>query len=282
MAKKPKIFSDWRKQRLFKRIVIFSVAFIFLVAAGVGVWFLRNGEFMKIVNFEVSGVTMIPAEDIISLMQGDIVRHRGMLGFILPQNHILAYQNNEKITELIKKQFPRVKEVVIVRDYSNRSMFARVIERNNKAIWCATAIKIPGRITNDNRKHCVWLDDTGVVIGKAPYSKGTLIPVITDTTGGNIFLGRTLLSEIKLTNLIFMIETLREFDFAITEIIISDQALNEATIVIDSGQKFFINLDLNLQAGARAIIDAIIASNKWSEVEHIDLRIEGKGFYKLR
>ena len=82
--------------------------------------------------------------------------------------------------------------------------------------------------------------------------------------------------------LLFKILYSEEFDFAITEIIISDQALNEATIVIDSGQKFFINLDLNLQAGARAIIDAIIASNKWSEVEHIDLRIEGKGFYKLR
>ncbi len=280
--KKSNNFSDWKWRKLFKKIIIFCVTLIFLIAVGAGVWFLRNGEFMKIVNFEVSGTEMISSEHIIALMEGDTIRHQGFLGLIFPQNHILTYQGNETIAELIMQEFPRVEEVIITRDYRNRSIRAHIIERDNKAIWCATAIKIPKRITNESNKHCVWLNDEGIVIDEAPYSQGTLVPVILDATGRNIFLGKTLIPHAKLTNLIVMTETLHEFGSAIKEIIIRNVELNEATITIDSGQKIFINLEHNLQAESRAIINAIIASNKWQSVEYVDLRIEGKGFYKLR
>jgi len=274
--------SKWGQKKLLKKIAISFIAVFFLVATLTGVWFLRNGEFMKIVHFEVLGTSMVSPEDIIALMQSNDVLRNELIGFILPQNHILAYHNNEVLVNIIKKRFPRVKEAIIARDYQNRSISVYITERNNQVIWCSTNLVMAGRPSLHKDKHCFWLDNTGVVIGRAPYSHGTLIPVIIDQTGRDIFLGRTLILQDKLTNLLSAIEMLEGFNWTITEIIINDAEFNELVITIDTGQKLFINILRDLQAEGRAILNTLVVEQKWPRIESVDLRIDGKGFYKLR
>jgi len=246
---------------------------MFIFSAGVGLWFLRNGSFMKIDEIKVSGTRMVPPEDIISLIKSKNARHGGFLGFILPENHRLAYKNDEELTSLIKTQFPRVKEITIKKDYENRAISVAVSERHEKITWCAD---------EGEARYCFWLDEEGFVIGEAPDSKGELVFVISDKTGRKISIGTETIDQEKLQNLLESAKMTKNFGWATKEITIDDPLFKEASIIVSSGQKIFVSLEQNSAVSGRPILETLIASDKWPEVEYVDLRIDGKGFYKLK
>ena len=266
-------FSAWHKQRLIKKIIIFLIIAGFIAVLGTAVWFLIYGEFMQINKIKVSGARMISPADIITLIQNGNSRREGLLGFILPENHKLIFKNNEELFQLIQRRFPRVATVNITHNYENRAIYIAITERREAVTWCITA---------DNSMHCFWLNNEGIVLGKALDSHGTLIPVITDKTNRDIFLGRKLIDEEKLKNLIKATEMFLEFGWATEEILIDDSLLRDAVVTITSGQKIFINLLRSPEAEGRPILDEMVLSNKWSRAEYVDIRVEGKGFYKLR
>ncbi len=266
-------FSAWHKQKLIKKIIIFFIIIICIVVLGTGAWFLRNGEFMKIDEIKVFGTRMVPSEDIIELIKSEDSRRGGFLGFIFPENHRFAYKNNEELFQLIQRRFPRIEKATITRDYKNRAISIAVTERREAITWCMAI--------NDERR-CFWLSDLGIVLGKAPDSRGTLIPIITDTTNRNIFLGRRLIEEEKFKNIIEATEMFLEFNWIVEEIMIDNVLSKYAIITINSGQKIFISLSRSLEIEGRPVLSEILLSNKWPRVEYIDLRVEGKGFYKLR
>jgi len=266
-------FSAWHKQRLIKKIIIFFIIIICVAILGTGAWFLRNGAFMKINEIKVFGTRMVSSTDIIMLIQSNYARREGFLSFIFPKNHKFTFKNNEELSQLIQKHFPRIEKTVITRDYQNRAISISVTERREVITWCI--------ITNDE-KHCFWLNDEGIVIGKALDSRGTLIPVVTDKTNEAVFLGRRLIDVEKLKNLMKATEMFSGFNWVSEEILINDSLLRDATITINSGQKIFISLLRSPEIEGRPVLDEIVFSGKWPRVEYIDLRVEGKGFYKLR
>ena len=273
MIQKIRNFSAWHKQKLIKKITIFFIVIICITVLGTGVWFLRNSDFMKVNEIRVSGTRMVSPEDIIKLIKSEDSRHDGLLRFILPKNHRFAYKNNEELFKLIQRRFPRVEKTTITHDYKNRTISIAVIEQREAITWC---------ITPDDARHCFWLSDSGIVLGKAPDSHGTIIPVITDTTNRNIFLGRKLIDETRLKNIIEATEMFLEFNWAVEEIMIDNILLRNAIITINSGQKIFISLLRSPEIEGRPVLSEILLSGKWPRVEYVDLRVEGKGFYKLR
>ncbi len=273
MIQKIRNFSAWHKQRLIKKIIIFFIIIVCIAILGTGAWFLRNGEFMKIDEIKVSGTRMVSSEDIIELIKSEDSRREDLLGFIFPENHRFAYKNNEELFQLIQRRFPRVKKATITRDYKKRAISITVTEQREVVTWC---------MATDDARHCFWLSDLGIVLGKAPDSHGTLIPVITDTTNRNIFLGRKLIDEEKLKNIIEAITMFLEFNWVAEEIMIDNILLRNAIITINSGQKIFISLLRSPEIEGRPVLSEILLSGKWPRVEYVDLRVEGKGFYKLR
>jgi len=245
----------------------------FIAVLGTVIWFLIYGEFMQINKIKVSGTRMISPADIITLIQDGDSRREGLLGFILPENHKLIFRNNAELFQFIQKRFPRVATTNITHNYENRAIYIVITERHEAATWCVTA---------NNSRHCFWLNDEGLVLGKALDSRGTLIPVITDKTNRDIFLGRKLIDKEKLKNLIKATEMFSEFGWVMTEIVIDDSLLRDAVVTIASGQKIFISLLRSPETEGRPILNEMILSDKWSRIEYVDIRVEGKGFYKLR
>lgn len=264
---------------MFKKIILIFTTAVFVSALGCGLWFLRNGEFMKIKEVKVSGTRMILPESIISLTEEKSARHGGFFGMILPGNHQLSYKNDKDLTELIKTRFPRVNDVSITRDYESQTLSIAISERKEEIIWCLAS-------ASDEREgyipSCFWLDDEGFVIGEAPDSEGTLVFVVSDKTGKEVFLGKTIIAEDKLKNLTEAAKMIKDFGWAAKEITIDDTSMKEASFNLFSGQKIFVSLEQNSAVFGRPVINTITASGKWPEVEYVDLRIEGKGFYKLK
>lgn len=273
MIQKIRNFSAWHQQRFIKQVIVFFIIIGCIAILGTGAWFLRNGAFMKINEIIVSGTRMVSPENIIEFIKSEDSHRGGLLGFIFPKNHRFSFKNNEELSQLIQKRFPRIEKTVITRNYKNRAISITVTERREVITWCIVA--------NDKR-HCFWLNNEGIVIGKALDSRGTLIPVVTDKTNETVFLGRRLIDAEKLKNLMKATEIFSGFNWALKEIIINDVLLTDATIIINSGQKIFINLLRSPEIEGRPVLDEIVFSGKWPRVEYIDLRVEGKGFYKLR
>ena len=273
MIQKIRNFSAWHKQRLIKQVIIFFIIIACVAVLGTVAWFLRNGAFMKINEIKVYGTRMILPEDIITVIQDKGFRRGGLLGFVFPKNHRFSFKKNGELFQLIQRRFPRVEKATITRDYENRTISITITERREVVTWCIVA---------NDESHCFWLNNEGIVIGKAPYSRGTLIPVVIDKTNETVFLGRRLIDEERLKNLIKIIEMFLEFNWVSEEIVINDALLREATITINSGQKIFISLLRSPETEGRPVLDEIVLSGKWPKIEYIDLRVESKGFYKLR
>ncbi len=272
--------SSFARKRLLKKIAFFFALAVFIAASGTGLWFLRNGEFMKIIDFEVSGTRMVPPGDLLSFVNGDGGKRGGFLGFILPESHRFAYLNDEDLIKAIKENFPRVKEASIFRDYASRSISIAVSERQEKIIWCSAVLdSAQGGPAANN---CFWLDNEGFVIGESPNSEGTLVSVITDGSGKEIITGKAAIEGGKLANLIEAEKMVRDFGWLAEKTEIGDPSLKEAAITVSSGQKILVSLERSPWEEGKPILDAIIASGKWAAVEYVDLRIGGKGFYKLR
>ena len=273
MIQKIRNFSTWHKQRLIKKTITFFIIIVCIAILGTGAWFLRNGAFMKINEVKVSGTRMVSSADIIMLIQSDYARREGFLSFIFPKNHKFVFKNNEELFQLIQKNFPRIEKTAITRDYQNRAISITVTERREVITWCIMA---------NYERHCFWLSDEGIVIGNALDSRGTLIPVVIDKTNETVFLGKKIIDREKLKNLMKATEMFSEFNWALEEIIIDDALLRDATITINSGQKIFISLLRSPETEGKPVLDEIVFSGKWPRIEYIDLRVEGKGFYKLR
>ena len=246
---------------------------LFLSALGVGASFLIKGESMKIAEIKVSGTRMISSEEIISLIDGSEGKRRGLWEFIFPKDHRFIYKNNEELSGMIIAHFPRVKEVAIRRDYGRRLISVAVSERKEEIVWCSSLNDV---------KNCFWIDNEGFVIGEAPDSEGSLVTLVEDKTNREILLGKEAVTKDKLKNLIIASEMIKDFGWFAESIAITDPLLKEAFITISSGQEIIVNIERSPLTEGKAILNAIISSGKWPEIEYVDLRIEGKGFYKMK
>jgi hypothetical protein len=266
---------SWNRKKLFKKIVFFFVLAVILSALVLGVWAFIKGDYFKINEIKVSGTRMISPEETIALVNGEEGKRGGLLAFILPDNHMLAYKDNEDLINLIKSHFPRAKDVVINHDYKERLISIAILERTEKTIWCF----VP---ESNEEKRCFWLDNEGLMIGEAPYAEGSLVTIIEDKTGRKISLGERAFPEKELGYLLEVAKMIKEFNWATDEISVSDPLFKEAVVLLSSGQKTMVSLERSSVSEGKAIINAIVSSGCWPKTEYVDLRVEGKGFYKLR
>lgn len=262
----------FKRKFLIKRI--FSIFIIVGSALAVGgcLWFFRNAEIFKISDIEISGNKIIPSADIEFLIKGEKCERKGFLGMILPKGHFMSYKKEEDISETISAAFSRIKEVKTDISALNKKITISVSEREKEAIWCLGA---------SSPRNCFWLDADGFVFSDAPDSKGAMIDIISDLTNRNISLGMTAIDGNRLRNIRSALRMVREFNWLADETIVEDSLIKEARVSILSGQKILISLDRD-PSESKPILEAIISSGKWNQVDYVDLRIEGKGFYKLR
>jgi len=263
---------EFKRKNLFKKIVFFFFSAVLLAAIGTGIWFFRNGDFIKINNIEVLGTRMVPVGGVIDLITGAGGHKAGFMGFVLPDDHFFAYKSENEIAKSMISLYPRIKTASIEKKIGERKMVVSISERREKLIWC---------VDKEGPRNCFWLDEEGFIMSGAPDSKGTLIIVMSDATGREIKEGGTAMSGEKIGRVIDTCNMIADFGWVIDKVTVSDFFLSEASIDISTGQKILISLDRDPITEGKPIIEMIISSGEWPDIDYTDLRIEGKGFYKV-
>lgn len=257
------------KRRLVIRRVkatLFSVLSLALFISAA--WYMREGELFRFRGLEISGSKKVSEEEIKEYF---FERKNGffMAKALKDDNAILWFLIGGKG---LSARYPRIAEAEITRNFLDRTVKVSVNEKIEKFIWCSDS---------SGEKLCYWLDESGEAFAKAPDAEGGLVRVISDRAARPIEIGSRPLGEAEIVNLKKIISLAEKWSWPIASIYLKSAELNDVFFVLKTGQEIYFSLDTDPLPGD-AIITSLNGSNEWAGIEYLDLRIAGKGFYKLK
>ena len=257
-----------KRRLIIRRVkaVLISVFLFSLVAFAI--WYIREGDFFQLRGIEISGTKSIPDEEIKKYFTER--KNNLFLAKVLKEDNVLPWFLIDG--EGISSRYPRIEEADILRNILKRTVEVSVKEKDEKFIWCSES---------PEERSCYWLDDSGQVFAAAPDAEGELVKVIYDRAARPIEIGGRPLSSAEIVNLKKMISLSEKWSWGVDAIYLKSAELNDIFFVLNTGQEIYFNLDVDPSSGD-PIIAALNDSDEWASVEYLDLRISGKGFYKLR
>jgi cell division septal protein FtsQ len=134
----------------WKRVVV--IVSVLAVLTGV-VFFIRAPRW-QVTQVLVEGTNVADPEDVSQKVLGSL---EGNYLYLLPRTSIVLI-STDQITDMIRAQFPRFKEVAVERD-SMHSLKVSVVEYPGVYLWCDEA--------------CSFMDEKGTVFADAPYFSGS-------------------------------------------------------------------------------------------------------------
>ncbi len=259
---------ELRRKAIIRRVIVtLSIAIPFALI-GSGIYCLASFDRFRVENVSVSGNIAVNGADITSFLYNKA--DRSFFGKILGNDHILAWDSisPKRITE----EFLRVKEARITRE--DRNVLISIKEKKEFLIWCYG--QEGGEIS------CVWTDDKGWSFSEAPDSEGSLIRVIYDRSGDKPYLGSDVIPRKEFDNIVRFLNIVSGLDVFSREISISGEEKRDIVLKIDSGQEIYFDSSIDPDSFVPPVLSSLISSGEWPSISYVDLRIEGKGFYRLR
>ena len=246
------------------KIIFFWTLFLILV---LGYIFLFSPIF-EIKQINISGNKTIKEEEIKDSLNNFL--NKQALIFFNKNNLFLA--TSGRIKSVLDKEFPKIASVQISKSIIKRFINLKIIERKEVGIFC-------------REKKCYYIDQHGIAFEKAPETRGTLILVIKDESQSLIRIGEEVIKEDKLITLIQIKQRLTSqlglgiLNFEIKSGILRDLRanINQEWYVLFDWSK-----DLEKQVKALRLILSEKIKKDRSNLDYIDLRIDGRAYYKLK
>lgn len=241
--------------------------------------------------FEVKGITVQGTEDAVMAEIEQLVRQElgGKFWRVIPEKSILVART-DKISQRITDSYPTVESVSVSRVWPD-ILSVRVKEREQTAIWCRiekSGVPI-GTTTPDiaperKTRECFCLDAQGVLFRESPLIKGITLNIYSSRVArirdvavdprltGFILGAQKGAREIQTVDKNVFLEA-NEFEIISNEDVRADLA---------SGGQIYFNPSLALEQQLEAL--RLTIQNEVKEnyrlVKYIDLRIEGRVYYK--
>lgn len=261
--------SSFRRELFLRRLMIVGIISVpVAILCGVG-FFIYRSESLRITSVEVSGNVAVPSDEIIGVSREMV--ENSFWGKLLGGDHRFAW--NAFSPDVLKDRIFRLDEVSAAAD-EGRVFRIDVSEREEAIIWCL----VPS-VEGDPKK-CFWVDDKGNIFTEGPDAEGALVRVVNDRTGRSLDIKDAPLSGNDMDNFRKVSDIISEFGWVVSDITLSDAESKEMKFKLPSGQELYFSLATDPSFG-RPIIRSLMDSGEWQRVQYLDLRVEGKGFYKL-
>lgn len=137
-------------------------------------------------------------------------------------------------------------------------------------------------------EECFWINKYGIAFGKSGKTAGNIVFSLEDKTERNLELGKELLKQESLSELIFLINKIQnDIGISLEYIETEDSNLNDFDFKTSEGWILKISLLENAYKTVEVLNGAIeevkkTAPSGTSGLDYIDLRIPNKVFYKLK
>lgn len=260
MDKRPYGFLKRKEQLSWMRYLI--LCFIFLSAGGM-VYLLVFSDVFEILEIELRGEKIVSQNAVL-----EEVRAFARQEIFGVSRSSLLFLQGDKLTNLLREKFPRLKNIVVGKEYPHK-LSVQVKEREIVGVWC------------DGNGGCFYFDEEGIAFEEAPFSRGSLILAVRDFRGeigrsGGEVITKENISLIGLTSDLFA----RNINTGISSF--SFLPRREIRAETSEGWQVYFNEKSDPELLVRAIEELFQKDKSVSldNLEYIDLRTDGKAFYK--
>lgn len=248
-------------RRRLKRILFLIFLVGFLTAAVTEVFF---SDFFDVKVIEVTGNESVVSEEVIKAAEVAAVRMRPIYK-LLGSRNVLFWTTKEMPEPM--EGAPQVASFKVVRDLSERSINIEVVEREKFVVWC--------------EGECFWIDEKGIIFSEAPETEGALIKIVRVNSERRLMLGERPLPEKEIQTFVQIVRFLDDLGFAVASIKIEDLRFKEINVTILNGPRVLFSLLINPVFG-KPVIESLKESGTWEKIDYLDLRVDGRAYYKLR
>lgn len=251
-----------------------------ILASGL-IYILVYSPIFRVDQFTFQGNKRLSNEAVMAIIRPLIFQ--GRIANFLGWNNFLSWPNGG-----VDVSGTAFLEAMVYKDWLTRSITIAVQERERFGIWCVNPSLLEDRPSSKPRASqsskseggeiCYWIDEEGVMFEEAPLTEGTLILKVRDIKNPRLAIGFQVLEDRFINNLIAILKNLKDFNFAVENLIL-DRELQELKVETYDGLLvlFSIRFDPQLNINSFKELQGILDFKK---IKYIDLRVENRIYYK--
>lgn len=255
------------KQRTFIRKIVLRISLI-CVAIGGGAAILLWVPQLRFWSTSVSGNTAVSSEEILNVTNNFL----GEKIFILfPQGSVFLFRSFN-LEARILEAFPHIATVDVSHSFQ-RKISITITER---AMW--------GLYCKDSALPCFYITEDGVITAEAPQLTGTILFRINDKRPGldTRVVGNTVIEEPLAARIRQVTNMLAErHHIMVREVILGDVFEDNIKLITTEGWYILFDEQTHVE---RAFENLLLVLEKQitdrADLEYIDIRFDGKVFYK--
>ena len=280
--------TDLPKRRRRQRVVAWALSlFILLCLCYWGItWLLFRSPLFRVSAVKFEGVSTVSEADVQGLIDRAIFHQTGWRSRVPIIGRMFSWP--DRLTQDDLSFLPRLKEVVIRKDYLRRSIMVRVTERDPAGIWCFAGTHGATTTTATSAElsasfRCGWFDGDGILFERAPRGEGSLIQSVDDYSGNDFRIGSMVLPVQFMPNLISILSTMRSSGVNVKEIRIEDLNLEEVKATTYDGPDILFSLRFPAEDALpvlQSLFTASTSSVAFKNLHYIDFRVEHRAYYK--
>lgn len=258
--------------------VFFGIVAVAVLAGAY--WFMRSqASEIKDFSVNISGSGDDLKKDVENIFYDNLGNLFFSKIFSNGKNIILADIYKDRITSDIQNKLPLIKDLSVHINVFNRTVSVGAATRERYAIWCVENQNVlnSGSGPDNLSSECFWFDGAGFVFGLAPSTEGQLIYKVLDSSGAQVSMGKSILSDNEPANLIAMFELMDNSGFSYRTLYIKDKQLEEITSNSSIKPVFWFSLRNNPSYALQALQSLGTALKKAS---YIDLRVPNRIYYQ--
>ncbi len=280
----PKEIRLARRRKFRRKILIFFFIFVFLVA---GVALFSNSKLMRIENIEVSGAEVLNPEEIKDFIKKEM---DGKVLFIFSKKNYIFLPVGV-MERSVTKEFPRIGDIHGVKTNQSTISFS-ITEREEEYLWCGDSPVFGASLAD---KECYFLDKTGFIFAKAPLFSGSIYFRFFNSLESPEPIGNYVFDSEEFAKLIYFVGLVNEIGLPPVSLSFENEDGSSPNYVIyfkkdykerSVPPKIILKKDFDPEKIANNL-NSIFSLPEFLEkfesesgIEYIDLRFDGKVYYK--
>jgi cell division septal protein FtsQ len=263
------IVEESHKKRIFSRLIFYFLVLCFI---GTSIYLVFYSPYLRIITINIEGNTELSSKDIsinLEKMFGG-----NYWGFIPKNNFTFIFPSN--VEKIIKNDFKKIKKINVSKNFPD-TLNIKIEEYSALLVWCVS-------------EKCYMVDDNGVAYLQADFnspqvSQNHLIR-INDLSGQSVELGSEVINSEYAAYVMSLKDSLQEVGVGISEDAFQtpSRMAEEIDVKNANGVQFLFSTEYSQQAAIKAldlILKKQIPVEQQGNIAYIDLRSEGKAFYKM-
>jgi cell division septal protein FtsQ len=252
------------------RVLFYVLIFIF---GAVSVYVLFFSSFLQIKKVVVRGLEELKYEKVMSGISATL--DQKYFGLIVQNNILLA--RSVSLESALKNDFKKISSVKIEKVFPD-TLIVSIQERKGLLVWCSG-------------EDCVMVDERGSAYAPADFNSPEVaennLIVVRDQSQSSILSDRvTINPEIVNFLLVMRKETKDRLGLDLNREFETPRSVSgDIVATTGEGWKIMLNYDLGAVKEVemlQIVLDQNIGKEKRADLEYVDLRTEGKVYYKLK